>query len=58
MFAIKWTQLFVPSGGVINMVRTSFIYLTGDKISQPKKFGGLGIKKFKCMNQAMLNKKY
>ena len=29
-----------------------------DKISQPKKLGGLGIKKFKCMNQAMLNKKY
>ena len=29
-----------------------------DKISQPKKLGGLGITKFKYMNQAMLNKQY
>ena len=30
--------------------------LNWDKISQTKKLGGLGIKKFKYMNQAMLNK--
>ena len=29
-----------------------------DRISQPKRMGGLGIKKFKTMNQAMLNKQY
>lgn len=29
-----------------------------DKISQRKKLGGLGIKKFKYMNQCMLNKQY
>ena len=29
-----------------------------DKICQPKKMDGLGIKKFKHMNQAMLNKQY
>ena len=32
--------------------------LNWDKISQPKVKGGLGIKKFKYMNQAMLNKQY
>ena len=29
-----------------------------DRISQPKNVGGLGLKKFKYMNQAMLNKQY
>ena len=32
--------------------------LNWDRISQPKGRGGLGIKKFKYMNQAMLNKQY
>ena len=29
-----------------------------DKVSQPRKFGGLGIKKFRHMNQVMLHKQY
>ena len=29
-----------------------------DRITQPKRMGGLGLKKFKTMNQAMLNKQY
>ena len=32
--------------------------LNWDRISQPKVRAGLGIKKFKYMNQAMLNKQY
>ena len=29
-----------------------------DRITQPKRMGGLGLKKFKTMNQALLNKQY